>query len=447
MTGSMLLLLLLFCVVNYLFVRGALESDFHQSLVHASDSLQALTEVEDGEVEIEFGPDAMAHTAHFQIWFDNGDMLMRSDSLCGMDLPRFFVPDAMGYRDVTLPGGLPGRALGVRFTPRSDGWLSDADHPVQLTLVVARSTTDLNNRLRGYAQFLAIAGFVIMAVTIVVARLIVTRGLAPVDAVAGQIASIRESDLDTRVVSDDIPGELVPMVDKLNAMLDRLALAFERERAFTGNVAHELRTPLTGVRSTIEVSLRDERPNEQYRAAMGECLTIVERMQSMVETLILLSRLDAGQLSVHRESIALADLVDLCARAVLDRPGVTFHNQVPPHMHCEADRDKLMMVLCNLLQNAGEYVNDAGRIWCDARREDDALHVTIANTGCNLPPGDAARVAERFWRADTARTDTGVHAGLGLALVDRLIAAQGGEVQFDVADGVFTARITLPVHP
>jgi len=235
------------------------------------------------------------------------------------------------------------------------------------------------------------------------------------------------------------------MVDKLNAMLDRLASAFERERAFTGNVAHELRTPLTGVRSTIEVAMREDRPNEQYREAMGECLTIVERMQGMVETLILLSRLDAGQMDVHQESIALADLIDVCARAVLDRPNVQFDNRVPVDLRCAADPDKLMMVLCNLLQNAGEYADEGGRIWSDAQRVGDVVRLEICNTGCVLPTTDIQRVAERFWRADASRADTGVHAGLGLALVERLVAAQGGAVCFDVADGVFAARITLPI--
>jgi signal transduction histidine kinase len=446
MTGAMLLLLLLFCVGNYIAVRDALNSDFDRSLMHAAESLMALTELEGGDVEVEFGPDALMQATYFQLWFADGDMLIRSDSLCGVDLPRFSVPGGMGHQQVTLPAGLPGRALGIRFTPRSDDWDHVADPPVQLTLVVAKQTLDLSNRLRGYAQFLAIAGLVIMAVTIVVARVIVRRGLAPVDAMAGQIAAIREDDLSTRVMAANIPGELIPMVDKLNAMLDRLALAFERERSFTGNVAHELRTPLTGVRSTMEVALRNHRSDEQYRAAMNECLTIVERMQGMIETLILLSRLDAGQLDVRRESVVLADLIDACRQAVLDRPTVTFENRVPADLRCAADPDKLMMVLCNLLQNAGEYVNEGGRIQCDAQRVADGVRLDITNTGCALSPDEARRVTERFWRADAARSDTGVHAGLGLALVERLMAAQDGAIAFDSNNGIFAARITLPHH-
>jgi signal transduction histidine kinase len=103
------------------------------------------------------------------------------------------------------------------------------------------------------------------------------------------------------------------------------------------------------------------------------------------------------------------------------------------------------MILSNLLDNAARYTNDGGRIWATAHRTDDGTEATISNTGCSLTDEQISQVFDCFWRGDSSRRDIGVHCGLGLALVQRLVRAFGGSVSAQrLADEVFTVRMTFP---
>ena len=115
------------------------------------------------------------------------------------------------------------------------------------------------------------------------------------------------------------PSEIAPIKDRLNELLSGLQASFQRERRFTADVAHELRTPLAGIRSTIEVTLMRARASQEYQAVLSDCLGIVQNMQTMVNNLLMLARLDTRQMVFRRDRILLADLVDACWRPFAER--------------------------------------------------------------------------------------------------------------------------------
>ena len=103
------------------------------------------------------------------------------------------------------------------------------------------------------------------------------------------------------------------------------------------------------------------------------------------------------------------------------------------------------MVFSNLLANAAEHTNESGRIWTTAHETTGSVEIAVANTGCKLRDEQVRQVFDCFWRGDSARTGTGVHCGLGLALVQRIIAAMGGSTSAEVEPGgVFCVRLVLP---
>jgi signal transduction histidine kinase len=150
----------------------------------------------------------------------------------------------------------------------------------------------------------------------------------------------------------------------------------------------------------------------------------------------------------RRVQIDLADIVNsrwrpFSGKAVQRR--ITFENRVPNDVTVNSDRQNFSMVLSNLLDNAVEYTDDAGQIWVTARRANDSVELTLANTGCQLTSDQVAQVFDCFWRSDASRTGTGTHCGLGLPLVQRLVSALGGSAAAEVQPGgVFTIRLTLP---
>jgi signal transduction histidine kinase len=169
----------------------------------------------------------------------------------------------------------------------------------------------------------------------------------------------------------------------------------------------------------------------------------------MVTNLLMLGRLDAHQITFRREPIRLAELVNSCWQPFSGRAlkrSIVYQNRIPDAMTCQSDPDNLPLVLSNLFDNAVEYTNEGGRIWTAARRVNDSVEICIANTGCTLTSEQAVKLFDCFWRADSSRPDTGVHCGLGLALVQRTITALRGSASAEVHDRIFTVRLTLP-HP
>lgn len=460
MLGGIALLLVLFGFGVYEAIRRALMGEFDSALAATARSLAAAVEHDEGEIEIEFDVrklpefDRTERPAYFQFWRTDGTVLRRSPSLGQADLPRSASSTGSPVaRALMLPNGRSGRAAEIRFTPRDD----EADKGTEsatraaageVILVVGRDTLALEAKLGSLRWLLLLGGAATMTVALLVSLLVARRGLRPLDSLAVRIAGIRTEDLAYRIPTGRMPAEIIPVGEKLNDLLARLEAAFQRERSLTADVAHELRTPLAGVRSTLEVALSRPREAPEYREALSDCLAIAKRMQSMTGNLLTLARLDTGQTPVDREQIHPAERVESCWQEFADRAelrGIGFENAIPAELSCTSNGEALAMVLSSLLDNAVEYADEGGRVRVTGQAASDSVEITVANTGCGLSQDDARRVFDRFWRGDAARTNTGVHYGLGLAVAQRLVQVLGGAVSANVSDtGVFSVQIVLP---
>ncbi|MFQ6036763.1 MAG: ATP-binding protein, partial [Sedimentisphaerales bacterium] len=363
------------------------------------------------------------------------------------DLLHFEGPlGAPVFRALQTRTGLPGRAVSLRFRPNSGSHDSKSR---TLALVVARDATELQDQLHSLCWLLLTASAGTIILSFLVAAVVVRQGLNPLNSIASEIAAIKEDDLTTRIEIASVPAEVLPIKNRLNELLSRLEEAFKRERRITSDVAHELRTPLAGMQSTLEVALSRTRDVNEYQASLSDCLTISRNMQRMVDNLLTLARLDAHQITFRRVRIQPAELVSSCWRSFSDRARqreIVFDNHIPAELTCESDPENLSTALSNLLDNAVEYTNKAGQIWTTARQVAGSIEIAVANTGCKLTNGQASQVFDCFWRGDSSRKDAGVHCGLGLALVQRIVRALGGSTSADVqADGIFTVRLILPV--
>jgi signal transduction histidine kinase len=315
-------------------------------------------------------------------------------------------------------------------------------------LVVARDTASLDAESAFLRWLLLVGTGGTIVLALVVGALVVRQGLRPVDALAARIARIRHDDLSTRLPLDRMPRELAPVIRRLNDLLGRLDEAFRRERTFTADAAHELRTPLAGLRSTLEVALARPRDAAEYRQTLTECLGIVEHTQALVDSLLVLARLESELPGEEAEAVRLAEIIDAAWRPLAEKARarrLTVRTDVSPEAACTAGRAALLMVLTALLTNAVDYADSGGRIEIAAApAPPGAVDLTVANTAHRLSAEDATHVFERFWRGDASRTNTGAHYGLGLALVKRAAESLGGAAAASVDDGTFTIRLRLP---
>lgn len=442
-------------------------SEFDATLRAKARALVSLTEQEGGRIELDYDPAHMpeyereADPEYFQFWLEDGRMLLRSHRLEG-DLPRRASPTAEpAIRDALLPDGRPGRMVDLAFVPKgpeesADGEDANSDdgdepgRPLGVMLAVARGRGSLDATLN--LIFLAVFGGA--AVAAVLAVLLVhqalVRGLRPVDAVAAQVSRLDAERLETPVHLARTPRELAPIVDQLNDLLKRLADSFGRERRFTGNVAHELRTPIAELRSLAEVGAAWPDDKEAIVRFFEDVHDIAERMDAMIGDLLLLARCEAGFETVERRPVPLRALVEaswerLAARAH-DR-GLSIRLEVPDDLVLETDPSKLGIIVANVVGNAVSYAHEGGTVACRGGHSVDRFHLVVANPADRLEEQDLERLAEPFWRKDTARASA-VHAGLGLAVARGLADLLGLELRFDQnPDGIFRARLSGPLRP
>jgi len=435
-------------VVVYLLVRASLRAQFDDALAGEARALVLLVEQQDDGIEHDFDERVVTESKpgdrpeYFQVWLADGTVLARSRSLAGRNLDRIAGPlDAPACRRVMLPDGHRGCIAGVEFHPhKEDGQgqhLASASGP-PLTLVVGRETGELEGTLAALRLLLVGVGAAAIVLSLGVSAWVVRSGLRPVDHLAAQIGRIGEEDLEARIDLPAAPVELAPVVERLNDLLSRLERAFAQQRSLTADVTHELRTPLAGLRSTLEVTLAKERKSEAYRAAMAECLVILGQTQRMVDSLLCLARVEAGQATLTQAPLRLHDELQECWRPLAERAlarGLQVEWNVDERLVLHSDRENLRLILYNLLDNAVSYANDGGRICLEAASQGGRLELSVTNSGSRLSQQEAEHVFERFWRADAARGETGVHCGLGLSLCKQLVTTLGGSIRVESAAG------------
>ncbi len=442
-------------------LRDRLTEQFDLALVAKSRALEALTESEDGRIELDYHPEHFPWFERkdspdvFQFWLDDGRVLMRSKGL-GRDLPRAPVPSTEPLaRDVELPDGRTGRAVEWAWMPRaatdrkaaavSGVPPKDAPPPPRgVVLAVAVDRAPLDDAIRGAGlAILGVAGLAAGLAILLVWRALIA-GFRPIEQIADRVRSLDAERLDAPIDVPHTPAELAPFVDQLNALLARLRASFDRERRFTGNVAHELRTPIAELRALADVASRWPGDPASQARFFEDVRAISGRMEGLVGDLFLLARCQAGVEKVSGSPTPLRRAVESAWASAGSRSserGLAFRLDVPPELVIESDPQKLSMILNNLLGNANSYALAHTEVVCSAARTEGGFRLDITNRADPLAPDDLDRITEPFWRKDASRTSD-EHAGLGLALVAALASLLRLRVRFS-QDGGGTFRATL----
>jgi two-component system phosphate regulon sensor histidine kinase PhoR len=229
----------------------------------------------------------------------------------------------------------------------------------------------------------------------------------------------------------------------------------ERVRTeFVANVSHELRTPLTAVQGYLETLLSGalEEP-ENARRFLEIVLRHSERLGRLLNDLTDLSNIELGKVTLRKESVPLDELVASVVAIIGPRAahsGVTVTANTPAEVPAvAADRDRLVQVLINLVDNAVKYTPEGGTVTVITRSGGDGtVEIAVADTGIGIPAADLPRITERFYRVDKARSRELGGTGLGLAIVKHLVLAHGGELRIESQEQQgTTVRFTLPSQP
>ena len=443
-------------VVLYASVRSWLLAEFDRGLLAQAQALAAVTEVQQGKLKIDFEAGAPTEflggrqAQYFELW-EAGEPAARSASMQGRDLPLVPAAPDGAYRYIVLPDGRPGRQIALFVRPHPDdeaGSRANAAAPSQATLLVARDTEHLLSALAHLRWLLAGACSAAVLACLGLMAWTVRRGLRPVATIADRIESVGRKDLSDRLEIDGVPRELLPIVHRLNELLQRLHAAFVRERAFSADVAHELRTPLAGLETALEVCSSRQRQPQDYQKVVRHCLHAVRQMHAMVDNLLVLARAEAGNIALERTTFSLPSLIDETWQQFTPRAaerGLRVARCTAAGAAIHNDREKLRIILHNLFDNAVTHADPGGHVRIELAQTNGTAHLTVANSGSRLSDDQLSCVFDRFWRGDAGRADTGAHCGLGLSISKELVQLLGGELAVESRrGGEFRVRLAVP---
>ena len=313
----------------------------------------------------------------------------------------------------------------------------------QRTIVVALSLAPVDKAVQSARSLLFQVLPAALVLTALVTWLGVGRALAPVERIRRGVAEIGGGDLSKRVPLPAASDEVHRLAETMNAMLDRLETSAGRQQRFIADASHELRSPLANMQASLEVALA--RQDLDLWAETGQDLQgEYDRMQHLVEDLLLLARLD-GRIPLAHDEVDLDDVVHEEAERLRRHTEVSVHVVPLPALRVRGDGPRLAQVVGNLADNAASHA--ATTVSFSLHRDGDWAIVQVADDGPGVPLEHRIQIFDRFTRLDAARARDSGGSGLGLAISREIAQAHGGTLNLLPAGAdsgaVFELRLPL----
>jgi two-component system OmpR family sensor kinase len=296
-------------------------------------------------------------------------------------------------------------------------------------LLVGASLDDQREALARLAILLAVGGPLALILAGGVGWVVAGAALRPVERMRAEAAAISASEPGRRLPPARTGDEVARLGETLNAMLERLEQALQRERRFVDEASHELRTPLANLRTELDLALRRSRSVPELEAALRSAAEETERLARLAEDLLVLARTDRGRLPVRPEPVDLAPLVNgtiepFATQAAKGR--VSIEARVPESLQASLDPLRIRQAIGNLLDNSLRHTPPGGRVTVEVGRADGFLCLEVRDTGEGFPETFLPSAFEPFARPDASRSRLDGGTGLGLAIVQAVAQAHGG---------------------
>jgi heavy metal sensor kinase len=300
-------------------------------------------------------------------------------------------------------------------------------------LQVGRSEAGIQQGIRELAAVMLFGFPIAIALAGLGGYMLARRALMPIERMTDRAQHITAERLGERLPVHNPDDEMGRLAAVFNGTLARLEESFGQMRRFTADVSHELRTPLTAIRSVGEVGLRGHRDEQAYRTIIGSMLEESDRLASLVDRLLVLSRAESSPANNPREALNLSQLVEDVAThlgVLAEEKGQSIVVDVPAPVPVVADRQGLRQAVINLVDNAIKFTPPGGLVQLVVRSGPDGATLDVVDSGPGVPSGAQDRIFDRFFRAASGEAGT----GLGLSIAKGAIEATGGRLTLESSD-------------
>jgi signal transduction histidine kinase len=299
-------------------------------------------------------------------------------------------------------------------------------------LFIAMSLDDATMILKNLQDTFLIALPLILFVLFLIARLIAGRSIKPVTLITETSSRITKDNLKERIALPQNKDELYVLSKTINDLLDRIENAVEREKQFTSDASHELRTPLTVLKGTLEVLIRKSRTQAEYEDKINYGITEVNRLNNLVDQLLLLARFENQIQSLKIEKIYLNALIlDILTRYSLkmNTKKISINHTFSKEYYIESDNYLVSIIISNIISNAIKYSNENGEISITLSQKGSITTCTISDNGIGITKEDLDKILNPFYRSNPTHHPEIKGSGLGLSIVKRLSELLGIQLE------------------
>ena len=328
------------------------------------------------------------------------------------------------------------RVLAEPFAARS-GWVT----------VVGVSLESFDRTVSRVTVELAIGGSVFVVAAALGAYGLATAALGPVERLRREVAALSELGGASAVGVPATRDEIAALAETMNDLLGRLHDALRRERNLVADASHELRTPFAVLQGELELALRPGRDREELLAAIASASVEAGRLSRLANDLLLLARMDQGEMPLRRQPTDVARLLTESAERGAGRAAaatVTISVDAP-ELEANLDPDRIRQAVDNLVDNALRFAPARSEIRLAASVVGDDLAIEVADHGPGFDPAFLPHAFERFRRPDASRSRDEGGSGLGLAIVNAIARSHGGSAAAaNRPGGGASVRLRLP---
>ncbi len=444
-------ILLLFSLAVYEGLNHFLRRNLHESVVKDAREVGSIV-VENAN---EKDPNAVGREVGEHFSTESYDRAIR---ILGQDGSQVYLSDPSRMFPAWTGPPLHEQSADMAYRPaggeevfiRTESVLADSGK--KYFVQVAASLAPTNAILRELVGVLVLALLLATAIAVTGGFFLIRSSLEPLDNMAVRAQKITSRSLHERMPVSDTGDELQQLSISLNRMIERLEEAFRHISRFSADASHELRTPLTIMRGELEAAVQNSKIDPEAREeALGTALEETVRLSKIVDQLLTMSRLDAGEAFLEISCFDFSELVRTTVehmRLLADEKTIHLKVEAMEPINVEGDQSRLQQVIVNLLDNAIKYTPEGGSVSVNVRTESDKAVLTVADTGIGISEEAQSHIFERFYRTDKARSRQLGGTGLGLSIVKSIGAAHGGRVSVQSVEGAgSTFHFEIPRLP
>ncbi|MEZ0329366.1 MAG: HAMP domain-containing sensor histidine kinase [Dissulfuribacterales bacterium] len=322
--------------------------------------------------------------------------------------------------------------------------LNNKDKIIQIAQSIIEIDEEISNLLAAIGTGLGISSIFLIVLSYILANKII-QPIANINKLTHEITA---ATLNKRIVLPKNKDEIYELSKYLNEMFDRLQFAFQRQQRLIADTSHELKTPLTILRIFFEELSENKEVSTELKEKIQKQWKNIIRLNKLIKNLLELSALEA-QISSEMKLLNLSELIqniidDLIP--MIEEEHITIEYDMSKSIMLQGNKEQLRRLFINLIDNAIKYNINNGKIIITAFEFKNNVHVSIQNTGKEIPQDEIAKIFDQFYRVEKSRSTKYGGAGLGLTIAREIVRLHNGRISIQSKDGFTTVNLELPVN-